>query len=82
MGFNVDKEESIKGMINVLETLINTLKSDSWDLVEGTIDMENDIDDWAKIINSKTVKINMVLKPINYCTIGNVYIDLKGDHDE
>ena len=73
--------EAKKGLINVLETLLNTVKSDSWYVEEANIDVENNIDEWARMINFKDISINFRISPINYCTIGKVYIDLSDDDE-
>ena len=73
--------EAKKGLINVLENLLNTIKSDSWYVEEAKIDVENDIDEWARMVNFKDISISVKISPINYCTIGNVYVDLSDDNE-
>ena len=70
-----------EGLINVLESLLNTIKSDSWYVEEANIDVENDVNEWARMVNFKDISINVRISPINYCTIGNVYIDLSDDDE-
>ena len=74
MAFCSDKEESKKGLITVLQSLINTIESDQWDVVDASINIDNNIDQWGVVINNKNVSIEMKLRPVPYCFPENMYL--------
>lgn len=74
MTFCVDKEESKKGLITVLQSLINTIESDQWDVDDASIEINNNIDRWGVVINSKDVSIQMKLRPVPYRFPENMYL--------
>ena len=55
--------ESKNELIKYLESIIDSIKCDEWDVDSCSIDMENDIDEWATKINGKSIDINIELKP-------------------
>ena len=71
-----------KGVINILEGLLDALKSNNWRVDESSINIENRVNEWEHIVDHKNIDIKMRISPTNYCTIGSLYINFEGDSDE